>query len=127
MSILYNAGSGEWKTNKGFPKPNQCSYARLATSIKLTHSVSDTDMSSLSIYYDVGSKMPFRISAIQNSLSGTLVADDQSTTKTRDLTRRVAYRSNGCTCQDLTCGCCAGFNIQQFNFNREGNYTIKDH
>ncbi|XP_044742113.1 uncharacterized protein LOC123303079 [Chrysoperla carnea] len=42
--------------------------------------------------------------------------------------RKTLYylgRSNGCTCQDLTCGCCAGVNITQFNFDREGcmNFT----
>ncbi|GLV32272.1 uncharacterized protein CBL_11771 [Carabus blaptoides fortunei] len=33
---------------------------------------------------------------------------------------RVGFRSNGCTCQNLTCGCCFGMNITQFNYDREG-------
>lgn len=33
---------------------------------------------------------------------------------------RVGFRSNGCTCQNLTCGCCFGMNVTQFNYDREG-------
>lgn len=79
-------------------------------------------MSSPSIYYDVKTNSSLRITAIENSLS---IADDHASTKLRDVNRRISYKSNGCTCQDLTCGCCVGINLQQFNFNREGcmNFT----
>lgn len=33
---------------------------------------------------------------------------------------RVLLRSNGCSCQQLICGCCLDFNVQQFNFERTG-------
>ncbi|GJQ68811.1 hypothetical protein Trydic_g5071 [Trypoxylus dichotomus] len=85
----------------------------------------DSDgMSSMSVYYDVASRLPLRLTSIQNSLSDSLSDIGQSATKTI-IFRRFGYRSNGCTCQELTCGCCAGFNLQQFNFSREGcmNFT----
>lgn len=80
----------------------------------------DSDgMSSMSVYYDVDSRLPLRLTSIQNSLSASFGDSGQSATKTI-IFRRFGYRSNGCTCQELTCGCCAGFNLQQINFNREG-------
>ncbi|XP_019872474.2 uncharacterized protein LOC109600735 [Aethina tumida] len=85
----------------------------------------NANISSMSVYYDPKSRLPFRITSIENSLMNTFGSNDQSSTKTRGLLRRVGFRSNGCTCQTLTCGCCLGFNFDQFNFNREGcmNFT----
>ncbi|XP_017774748.1 PREDICTED: uncharacterized protein LOC108561361 [Nicrophorus vespilloides] len=85
-------------------------------------------MPTMSIYYDPSSRLPLRIDSIQDWTTSTedRFADQSGiATKTQLQTRRVAYRSNGCSCQDLTCGCCTGINIQQFNFNREGcmNFT----
>ncbi|CAH1986870.1 unnamed protein product [Acanthoscelides obtectus] len=47
------------------------------------------------------------------------------TPDTKKLIRRIGFRSNGCSCQQLICGCCLGINLEQFNFNREGcmNFT----
>lgn len=35
--------------------------------------------------------------------------------------RRIQLRQNRgpCACADLNCGCCAGMDIQQFNFRRK--------
>lgn len=71
-----------------------------------------------SIYYNVTSKEYLRISGMENSFSNKLLPDDHSLSKTSGMNKRISYKSNGCTCQRLTCGCCVGLNIQQFN--REG-------
>ncbi|CAH0562484.1 unnamed protein product [Brassicogethes aeneus] len=84
------------------------------------------DTSSMSAYYyEPKSGLPFRITSIKNSLMNASPFNDQSSTKTRAILRRIDYRANGCTCHGLSCGCCLGFNFQQFNFNREGcmNFT----
>ncbi|KAB0791031.1 hypothetical protein PPYR_02831 [Photinus pyralis] len=82
----------------------------------------ESDMSQMLIYYEPRSRLPLRITSIQNSLSNSSLGFHQSNTKVdaEVVLRRFGFRSNGCTCQEFYCGCCAGFNFQQFNFNREG-------
>lgn len=63
---------------------------------------------------------------MENSFSNKLVPDDHSSTKTTGMNRRISYKSNGCTCQQLTCGCCVGLNIQQIQFNRKGLFFISN-
>lgn len=86
------------------------------------------------IYYDIKTHAPFRLSSIENMLinkningsgNGNLKTNglklrENITTGKRSILRRVGFRSNGCTCQQLTCGCCLGINLNQFQFNREG-------
>lgn len=84
--------------------------------------ISEQLMSVPSIYYNINSKTSLRVSSIENNLSNELEPINLSPTKTDEMLRRISYRSNGCTCQELTCGCCIGMNIQQFQFNREGMY-----
>ncbi|KAK5639432.1 hypothetical protein RI129_011924 [Pyrocoelia pectoralis] len=85
-------------------------------------SILESDMSQTLIYYEPRSRLPLRITSIQNSLSNSSLGFHQSNTKVdaEVVLRRFGFRSNGCTCQEFSCGCCAGFNFQQFNFNREG-------
>lgn len=39
---------------------------------------------------------------------------------------RAPERRGPCACVDLNCGCCAGMNIQQFNFKRIREYLCCD-
>ncbi|XP_060516215.1 uncharacterized protein LOC132695775 [Cylas formicarius] len=95
-------------------------------------------MPSENIYYDVKSRHFFRLSSIENvlinkkmngnenqmwNLKSSVANSAQQGSKSE--VRRLAFRSNGCTCQQLTCGCCLGINLNQFQFNREGcmNFT----
>nr|CAH7741214.1 unnamed protein product [Callosobruchus chinensis] len=95
-----------------------------------------------SAYYDPMTKCRWRITSIENVQAdrenqysppvsirtkttsgdkpGKLPAPDG-----KKLIRRIGFRSNGCSCQQLVCGCCLGINLEQFNFNREGcmNFT----
>lgn len=80
----------------------------------------DDFISMPSIYYNVNSKTSLRVSTIENNLLNELLPIDHLSSKTDGMNRRISYKSNGCTCQELTCGCCVGLNIQQFGFNREG-------
>ncbi|ENN81099.1 hypothetical protein D910_02634 [Dendroctonus ponderosae] len=88
------------------------------------------------IYYDPKTAAIFRLSSIENMLIYKKQNQSElSQLKTNGLKlgandkhsilRRVGFRSNGCTCQQLTCGCCLGINLNQFQFNREGcmNFT----
>lgn len=43
-----------------------------------------------------------------------------NSTKKLPVLQRIGFRSNGCTCQDLSCNCCLGINMEQFQINREG-------
>lgn len=43
-----------------------------------------------------------------------------NSTKKFPVLQRIGFRSNGCTCQDLSCNCCLGINMEQFQVNREG-------
>lgn len=79
----------------------------------------------MNIFYDPKSHSSFRVTSIENSLINPMELSDQSLTKSGKILRRIGYRANGCSCQELTCGCCLGINMDQFNFNREGcmNFT----
>ncbi|XP_023017304.1 uncharacterized protein isoform X2 [Leptinotarsa decemlineata] len=85
------------------------------------------DLPFMNVYYDPITKRPMRVTSIENML----VNVTKSSTKTAQVKvqskniRRIGYRSNGCTCQELNCGCCLGINLNQFNFKREGcmNFT----
>ncbi|EFA11305.2 uncharacterized protein LOC103314652 isoform X1 [Tribolium castaneum] len=87
--------------------------------------IQEGNVESMMVYYDPKTRIPFRMTSIENSLTNTSSANDQSSTKSRGVLRRIGFRSNGCTCQELTCGCCLGLKLDQFNFNREGcmNFT----
>ncbi|KAF7283701.1 hypothetical protein GWI33_023121, partial [Rhynchophorus ferrugineus] len=92
------------------------------------------------IYYEPKSGIPFRLSSIENVLVNGKMNETENQSpyvksnglklgagilSNTPILRRVAYRSNGCTCQWFTCGCCLGINLNQFQFNREGcmNFT----
>lgn len=76
------------------------------------------------MFYNPKTHEPFRVVSIENSFSGEEL--DDGSLKSSGIIRRIAYRSNGCTCQELTCGCCLGMQINQFNFSREGKNLIKN-
>ncbi|KAL3289540.1 hypothetical protein HHI36_022957 [Cryptolaemus montrouzieri] len=82
--------------------------------------VGDLEEDEMNIFYDPASYSSFRVTYIENSLINPLELSDQSFTKSGKILRRIGYRANGCSCQELTCGCCLGINMNQFNFNREG-------
>lgn len=77
------------------------------------------------VFYNPKTHHPFRVVSIENNFSGEKINDDE-TLKSSGIIRRIAYRSNGCTCQELTCGCCLGMQISQFNFSREGKRKCKN-
>ncbi|VEN40989.1 unnamed protein product [Callosobruchus maculatus] len=110
--------------------------------IKLKDEEEDIESGWPSAYYDPMTKRRWRITSIENVRAdgGNQYAASASTkTKTtsgdkpgklpgpdgKKLIRRIGFRSNGCSCQQLVCGCCLGINLEQFNFNREGcmNFT----
>ncbi|CAH1164046.1 unnamed protein product [Phaedon cochleariae] len=79
-------------------------------------------------YYNPDTKKPLRMTSIENMLvNNTKYATKQAGPLkiSQKTLRRVGFRSNGCNCQALNCGCCLGINLNQFNFNREGcmNFT----
>lgn len=81
----------------------------------------------MSIYYDPVSKEPLRITSIENMLTnrhkyGTKINLGKFPQR---FIRRIGFRSNGCTCQELACGCCLGINLQRLNFSREGNIITR--
>ncbi|KAJ8921295.1 hypothetical protein NQ315_013769 [Exocentrus adspersus] len=74
-------------------------------------------------YYDPVSKFPIRIASVKYEVIRNF-AQSQSDAKIHpefntSRLRRVLFRSNGCSCFELTCGCCMGINFTQFSFNRE--------
>lgn len=73
------------------------------------------ETNNLNVYYDLNDGRPLDAQPEPNA---TVKGDGGGAGR-----RRLDFRnrSNGCSCQALTCGCCTGINIQQFNFNREGN------
>lgn len=84
-----------------------------------------SELYEMNIFYDPERHSPFRLTSIENSLINPMELNDQSLTKSGKILRRIGYRANGCSCQDLTCGCCLGINMDQFSFNREGNLGSK--
>ncbi|KAK9890220.1 hypothetical protein WA026_010329 [Henosepilachna vigintioctopunctata] len=82
--------------------------------------LTDPDADEMNIFYDLQSHSPFRVTSIENSFINPPELSDQSFTKSGKILRRIGYRANGCSCQELTCGCCLGINMSQFDFNREG-------
>lgn len=85
-------------------------------------SFSDEMFSQMSIYYDPVSKEKLRITSIENLLTnrnkyGTKINLAKFPPK---ILKRIGFRSNGCTCQELNCGCCLGINLPRLNFSREG-------
>ena len=85
----------------------------------------------MSIYYDPHSKQALEIASMHPQLTQNVsnisqqgYNDDANTEESGNSVRRVSYRSNGCSCQDLSCGCCTVFNMQQFNFKREGKFLL---
>lgn len=75
----------------------------------------------MSIYYDPVSGRKLRITSIENVLRGanipvTKINFDKIP---RKIIKRIAFKSNGCTCQNMMCGCCIGMNLGP-NFHREG-------
>ncbi|XP_022915466.2 uncharacterized protein [Onthophagus taurus] len=86
------------------------------------YSFSD-DTFPVSIYYEVGTGIPYKMTSIRNNLSSSM-ASGQYLTKTVGKYRIFGYRANGCSCQGLACSCCAGFNMPQLNFNQEGCMSL---
>ncbi|XP_018572082.1 uncharacterized protein LOC108911590 [Anoplophora glabripennis] len=87
-------------------------------------------MTLMTPYYDPVSKSPFRITAIANLITNSSMKVQSGTKnngnqRLKIKMRRFTFRSNGCNCLQLNCGCCLGINLSQFNFNREGcmNFT----
>lgn len=76
----------------------------------------------MSIYYDPLSGQKLRITSIRNFLRGpNIPVIKQNIGKSPGrFIKRIGFRSNGCTCQNMMCGCCLGMNIQNFHFHREG-------
>ncbi|KAJ8957973.1 hypothetical protein NQ318_001974 [Aromia moschata] len=71
--------------------------------------------------------MPLRMTSLENILRNNQpwIKNNGHIGSKIKILRRIGFRSNGCTCQELTCGCCLGINLNQFNFSREGcmNFT----
>lgn len=91
--------------------------------------VTVVDVSDMFVYYEPISQLPLRITSIQNSLSNLSLELEQSSSMPEagnTTIRRVGYRSNGCTCQELTCGCCAGFKFKEHPFNSEGKTNFSN-
>ncbi|CAD6201216.1 GSCOCG00000021001-RA-CDS [Cotesia congregata] len=65
-----------------------------------------------SIYYDLGSRKPYE-----------LELDDTERFPDSPL-RYVSRSANGCSCSNLTCGCCAGVNLEFFNFDQKACSNI---
>lgn len=84
-------------------------------------------MTLMSPYYDPASKRAFRMTAIANLITNTstkvqLGTKTNGNQRLKVKMRRFTFRSNGCNCLQLNCGCCLGINLSQFNFNREGKH-----
>ncbi|XP_044765374.1 uncharacterized protein LOC123321707 [Coccinella septempunctata] len=114
---LFSVNSAEGSPKFGAPRTKNQSegWRRTGTA----------DLYEMNIFYDPKTRSSFRITSIENNLINPVESSDQSLTKSGKMPRRIGYRANGCNCQELTCGCCLGINMDQFNFNREGcmNFT----
>ncbi|XP_008560760.2 uncharacterized protein LOC103580689 [Microplitis demolitor] len=64
-----------------------------------------------SIYYDLSSRQPFE-----------LEIDD--TERLPESPLKYVSRGVGCNCNNLTCGCCAGVNLEFFNFDQKACSNI---
>ncbi|KAG5897817.1 hypothetical protein JTB14_011817 [Gonioctena quinquepunctata] len=81
----------------------------------------------LSAYFDPITKKPWRVTEVKNMLVNSTkskwkVALMKQPTKN---IKQIGFRSTGCTCQQLNCGCCLGINLAPLPFKREGcmNFT----
>ncbi|KAL1492610.1 hypothetical protein ABEB36_010847 [Hypothenemus hampei] len=90
----------------------------------------------LKTYFNPRTHSFFRATSFENMLLNTQAVDadlklnglklqGSTSMKKRPSLQRIGFRSNGCTCQQFTCGCCLGINLNQFQINREGcmNFT----
>lgn len=66
--------------------------------------------------------------SLEETNIGTLKfnSPDVNSTKKLPILQRIGFRSNGCTCQDLSCNCCLGINMEQFQVNREGTNELNN-
>lgn len=92
------------------------------TITKTTIFISDPLFSDMTVYYNPANKHAFPISSIENVIRNrtnyaTKIAFGKFPQK---VIRRIGFKSNGCTGQDLNFGCCLGINFERLNFSREG-------
>lgn len=67
-----------------------------------------------SVYYDLSTRQPLDI-------------ETDDTGRLPDLQSNMESKSSDCQCVNMTCGCCAGINIDYLNFDKEtcANITLK--